>query len=308
MIYEIESARFDAPEGLGKIARLMGPTVIEYGTAEQRAAILPGILSGEDVWCQGYSEPEAGSDLAGVRTRALRDGGSYLLSGTKVWTTYAQYADRCFLLARTDPDAEKHAGLTLFLLDMSLAGIDVRPIRQITGSSEFCEVFLSDVRVSSADILGGIGNGWRVVSSSLKHERGASLVFRRLMKTEQHFIRFQEQAAELAADPTTLGRTAARIATIRLLAYLMLSEQLQGGDPGALGSAAKLYGSQAWQDLAEVSLVSAGTVELTLANEGPESLNFANMYLDSRCATISAGSSEIQREIIARRVLDLPKR
>jgi alkylation response protein AidB-like acyl-CoA dehydrogenase len=305
-LYAELTARSGAPEGIGRTGRrLLGPAVMRYGSAEQKRTVLPRILAATDTWCQGYSEPNAGSDLASVRTAARRDGDSYVVNGSKIWTSHAQFADHTFILVRTDPAAEKHAGLSMLTVDLRAPGVEVRPIRQITGRSEFCEVFFSDVVVPVENLLGAEGQGWEVAKYILWYERGAVMVFDTLVRIERHLAKFVEAAGD---DPVTLaavGRAAAEHAASRLLAYRVLGEQIRGGDPSDVGSLTKLYWSQAWVRLAETALLSVGERAFFAPPGSPEGVLLDN-FLECRPATIASGSSEVQRNIIAKRILGLP--
>jgi alkylation response protein AidB-like acyl-CoA dehydrogenase len=308
VIYEELMAEVDAPEGLGKAGRrLLAPAIMRYGTETQKRDLLSRMLSGEDNWCQGFSEPDAGSDLASLQTRAVRNGEDYLVNGSKIWTSYAQYCNKCFLLARTDPNAEKHAGLTLLLLDMNQPGVDVRPIQQITGSTGFCQVFFTDATVPFSATLGGEGCGWEVSSYLLTHERGAAQVFARLIRVEQHLRAYAARALEAEGEEVGVARLSTEIAAARLLAYRILNTQIAGGEPGPLGSIAKLYWSEAWQRLALQGLLVAGEQGLTEVSEANDPATLADLFLYSRWATVSSGTSEVQRNIVAKRVLKLPQ-
>lgn len=305
-IYAELTARANAPEGIGRTGRrLLGPAVMRYGNAEQKANILPRVLDAQDVWCQGYSEPNAGSDLASVRTSARREGDTYVVNGSKIWTSNAQHADHCFVLLRTDPSAEKHAGLSILLVDLHSPGVEVRPIREIHGQSGFCEVFYTDVEVPATNLLGAEGQGWEIAKYILWYERGAVMVFDTLVRIERHLQNFVAAADE---DPTTisaLGRSAAQLAASRLLAYRVLGEQIRGGEPSDVGSITKLYWSQAWVSLAEAAVLGVGDPAFTASAATPAS-RLLELFLDCRPGTIASGSSEVQRNIVAKRILKLP--
>ncbi len=307
-IFEEELARAGAPEGLGKVGRrLVAPALMKFGTQEQQERYLQGMLAGTDAWCQGYSEPEAGSDLASVRTKAVRAGDAYIVDGSKIWTSYAQYCDRCFLLARTNLDAEKHAGLSLLLIEMEQEGVEVRPIHDILGNTAFCQVFLSGAKASIDDLLGTEGQGWEVATYILAYERGAGQALARLIKIEQHLEAYRAEALNDEQAAIDLARATTEVAAARLLAYSILSTQMHGGDPGATGSITKLFWSEAWHRLAERALLHGGERALTEAWASSDSLALASLFLDARWSTISSGTSEIQRNIVARHVLRLPR-
>lgn len=305
-IYAEMTARAGAPEGIGRTGRrLLGPAVMRYGTDKQKAEILPRILDGSETWCQGYSEPNAGSDLASVTTRAVRDGDNYIVNGSKIWTSHGQFVDRCFIIVRTDPTAEKHAGLSILLADLRAPGVDIRPIIQIDGHAEFCEVFYTDVVIPSENILGTEGGGWEIAKYILRYERGAVMVFDTLIRIERHLAQFVENAPDSQIGQLALGRGAAEVEAARLLAYRVLSEQLRGGDPTDAGSITKLYWSQAWVRLAESALLTVGEGVYNSA-PGSSGEGLLDNFLACRPGTIASGSSEIQRNIVAKRVLGLP--
>jgi alkylation response protein AidB-like acyl-CoA dehydrogenase len=306
-IFELERARAGAPEGLAFFGRrLLGPGIMKFGDEAQRQ-LLPKILAGDIVFCQGSSEPDAGSDLAGVRTTARLRGDQFVITGRKIWTSWAQYADMCFMLVRTDPTAPKHAGLTLLLVEMRQPGIEIRPLRKLTGNADFTEVIIDGAKAPASAVLGGPGRGWEVMRYLLTYERGATSVFGRLIRMDEHLREYAKTALADAAERGHYARLATEIATARLLVYKILSTQMAGGEPGAAGSVVKLYWSRVWQELAERSLLSGGSDALASPYSGPDAADFPTLFLDSRCATISGGSSEIQRTIVARRVLGLPR-
>jgi alkylation response protein AidB-like acyl-CoA dehydrogenase len=288
-----------------------GPTLIAEGSDAQRAFHLPRILSGEDVWCQGFSEPQAGSDLASLRTRAERRGDAYVVSGQKIWSTRAHVADWCELLVRTDPDAPKHAGITWLILDMRAPGVTVRPMRTIDGDSHFCEVFLDEVRVPVERRVGAENDGWRVANVTLRFERGTAFA--------QHIIGLRAQLVRLAKLARTragahddlrrrTGRLWASVEALWRMTQMCVSEAERTGLPSPLGSAVKLRYSELCQEIAELSVRVVGrpilgAVELDdLATE-----EIARDYLWSLQATIAAGTSQIQRNLIAQRILGMPK-
>jgi alkylation response protein AidB-like acyl-CoA dehydrogenase len=306
-IFEMERARAGAPEGLAFFGRrLLGPGIMKFGHEAQRQ-LLPKILAGDTVFCQGSSEPDAGSDLAGVRTTARLRGEAYEITGRKIWTSWAQYADMCFMLVRTDTTVPKHAGLSLLLVDMHQPGIEIRPLRKLTGNADFTEVVIDGAKAPASAVLGGAGRGWEVMRYLLTYERGATSVFGRLIRMEEHLRGYAKTALADEAERGHYARLATEVATARLLVYRMLSTQLSGGEPGAAGSVVKLYWSRVWQELAERSLLSGGLDVLATPYAGPDAADFPTLFLDSRCATISGGSSEIQRTIVAQRVLGLPR-
>jgi alkylation response protein AidB-like acyl-CoA dehydrogenase len=282
-----------------------GPTVLSEGTEEQKQRYLPAILRGEETWCQGFSEPEAGSDLASLRTRALRDGEEYVVSGQKVWSTYAHVADQQELLVRTDPDAPKHKGITWLIVPMSSPGITVRPIRTIAGPSEFCEVFYDDVRVPVANRVGAENDGWRVAMVTFAFERGTGFVGE--ITEGMRLCRAIVDAAKRngAWDEVdvrrSIGRAAASFEALWSLTAWNVSEAARHGVPGPGASVLKLRTGEAFQELAEIGVDVLGRG--ALAMDGP----VLPEYLRGFGLTIGGGTSQIQRNIIAERVLGLPK-
>jgi alkylation response protein AidB-like acyl-CoA dehydrogenase len=311
-IYLEETARIDAPDHVGVIGLGMaGPTIIAHGTPEQKEAHLRGILSGDTIFCQGFSEPGSGSDLASVRTRAVREGDEFVVNGQKVWSSYAHVADYCILLTRSEEGSQKHRGLTYLLVDMHSDGVDVRPLRQITGDPEFNEVFFTDVRVPVSNVVGEIGSGWGVAMTTLLHERG-TLGFALTARLEALFRRLVTTAQKTGAagDPLIRDRIAdlyVDLQGLRFTNYRSLAALMRTGVPGPEGSVAKLHWSEANQRLTSLARELLGT-EGQLDGEG----GFWGGYwqyqqLRSRGNTIEAGTSEILRNIVAERVLGLPR-
>jgi alkylation response protein AidB-like acyl-CoA dehydrogenase len=298
-----------------------GPTVIAHGTEEQRRRYLPPILSADEIWCQGFSEPESGSDLASLKTRAVRDGGGWVLTGQKVWTTYAQHAKWCMLLARTNPEAPRHQGLTYFLMDMEQPGVEVRPLRQITGESEFNELFIEHAHVPDANIIGGEGNGWAVAITTLMHER-ATLAFGLQVGVQIALSELSEHARRTpgvdgrpaSEDPVVRQRLAQLMIeaeVLRLNAYRSLSATLHGGVPGPEGSLGKWHWSEVNQALTELAMDISGARAL-MDGRNPKSTNGADhdwtyRFLRARANSIEGGTTEILKNIVAERVLGLPR-
>ncbi len=318
-IFFEEMARARAPELPNVIGLDMaGPAIIHHGTEAQKKRYLSKILSGEEIWCQGFSEPNAGSDLAALQTRAERLDGVYLINGQKVWTSYAHFAQWCILLTRTDPKAPKHNGLTYFLVDMRSPGVTVKPLRQMSGDAEFNELFLENVAVPAENILGRENGGWEVALTTLMFERGPRTLTRQLMLRQGI-----DAAIELARRLDPGGRKASQDAIIRqrlaqfyidgyALRYSTLrtlTKLLRGEPPGPEGSASKLFFSETWQRLLELMLELEGSYALLWegTDRAIEGGYWQFRYLRSRGDTIAAGTSEIQRNIIAERVLGLPK-
>lgn len=307
VIFEEEMARAGAPEGLAKVGkRLAGPGLIRFGTPEQQARYLGPILTGETTWCQGYSEPMAGSDLASVRCRAEPAEGGYLVTGSKIWTTYGHESDKCFALVRSRAGSVGRDGLSILLIDMRQPGIEIRRILRQGGDAEYDEVFYTDVFVSDADVLGGEGNGWQVATYILGYERGAAQILGRLARIDGHLREYARIAADSPEEMQTVARYAMGFAGVRVLAYTVLSEQLAGGEPGSLGSIGKLAWSEMWRSMAEDALEFAGESAMSEVDHASAGVEIPLLYLDSWSATIASGTSEIQRNIIAKRILGLP--
>jgi alkylation response protein AidB-like acyl-CoA dehydrogenase len=312
-IVQEELARARAPELVGRIGvNLAGPTLLAHGTTAQRERWLPGILAASTLFCQLFSEPDAGSDLTGLRTAAVRVDGGWRLTGQKVWTSYAQFADWGICLARTDPDAPKRDGISFFVVDMRAPGVDVRPLVQITGDAEFNEVFLDDVPVAEDQLVGDVNAGWRVASSTLSHERGTNprqLVIHAQLIEELIRLAMANGAYD---DPGIRGRLAQAFAEVRLFQlhnWRSLSRLAKGQPPGPEGSTLKLYWSEMSQRLHEVAMQVLGQASpLWRGAEGnPGDGEWQRSWLYYHGASIWAGTNEIQRTIIGERVLGLPR-
>ena len=294
------AARMQAPDGLARVGKILtAPTLISVGTDEQRARYLPKILSGEEVWCQGFSEPGAGSDLANVSTSARRTEGGWLIRGTKTWTSFSKHAHRCLMLARSDAEAPRYRNLTFFLLDMSQPGVLVEPIKQISGSEHFAETHYDDVFVSDEDVLGGVGDGWRVAMTVLANERGLI----------EGIVRYVEIRADVdtlagcccAAEPDRMRVVRRLDARTEVIRWQVAKAVAVRDDPReGLRAAAvlKAWWSEFWQEVTNF----ASTLDCPTHRE-----HWRHQYLESRSATIYSGTSEIQRNVIAERVLGLPK-
>jgi alkylation response protein AidB-like acyl-CoA dehydrogenase len=317
LIFNAEVARARAPEPINRSAiNQLGPTIIQWGTDEQCVTVLPRILSAQDVWCQCFSEPDAGSDLASLRTRAVIDGDELVVDGQKVWTSKAEYADRIYILARTDPTAAKHEGISFILMDLRAPGIEVRPIRQITGGAEFNEVFFTSARTSLTNVVGPLHGGWRVANSTLGYERvGQS----RTHRIERRLDILVKMCAEQDANGTTpvdddhtadrLVRFAAQVEALRQIAAQATAAGVRGVAPGPEASVAKLLTSEVDQAMAGFGLDLAGPAG-TLEPGSPGAANGGNValsYLVMRAATLGAGTSEIQRNVIGEKLLGLPR-
>jgi alkylation response protein AidB-like acyl-CoA dehydrogenase len=284
---------------------LAGPTIMSWGTDEQKERYLSPILTAEEIWCQGFSEPEAGSDLAALKTRAVKDGDDWVVTGQKVWTSGAQYSKWCMLVARTDSDAPKHKGLTYFLMDMEQDAVEVIPLRQITGESEFNELFISEARIPDENVLGGVGNGWKVALTTLMNER-AGLGFFLQVRLRQMVDDLFEEAAErgLLEDPVIADKLAdlhLRAEVLRLTAYRGLTAVEKYGQPGPEGSLTKWMWSQTNQQLTQLAADIVGPEALTSGSRWSYEL------LRARGNTIEGGTTEILKNIVAERVLGLPR-
>jgi alkylation response protein AidB-like acyl-CoA dehydrogenase len=323
-----EMARVKAPapvNGLG--IGIVGPTIIHHGTEAQKQRFIKKILTAEEIWCQLYSEPNSGSDLASLRTRAERDGDVFVVNGQKVWTSGGMHADWGLLLARTDPTVPKHQGISCFLVDMHAPGVTVRPLRQISGSEEFCEVFFDNVRVPAENQLGELNAGWRIAQTTLSYERGGNTLsrvsaqqaeFSRLLEVAHTLHRNGRPAIEDPVIRQKLGQIYAEIEVLRYSSLRILSRLEQGQRPGPESSIAKIYYSELdkrIQELAQDILGPYGQLttglpdDLALAPGAAygEGGSWAYAFVWSRAGTIYAGSNEIQKNIIGERVLGLPK-
>jgi len=314
VIFMEEMARASAPPLANVLGlSLIGPTIIAHGSQAQKRRYLANILSAEEIWCQGFSEPNAGSDLANLATEARRDGDHFIVNGQKVWTSYGHVADWCELLVRTDPAAPKHKGLTVLLADMHSTGVEVRPLRQMTGESEFSELFFHNVRVPAEDVLGAVNDGWNVALGTLMHERATLGSAMHITYTRQ-FDRLLEVTHRLGRgqDPVIrqkLAQVYSEIELLRLNQMRAVSRINSSGTPGPEGSIQKLFWSelnQRFQQVAQEILGPFGQLE-----EGSEFAidggQWAYQYLRARANTIEAGTSEVQRNIIGHFVLGLPR-
>jgi alkylation response protein AidB-like acyl-CoA dehydrogenase len=313
-IFQEELALADAPQLIGTIGlSLVGPTIIALGTDDQKSRYLSPILSGDEIWCQGFSEPNAGSDLASLGTKALRDGDDFIINGQKIWTSFAQIADFCLLLVRTDFESPKHKGITCLLADMRSPGISVRPLRQMSGDSGFNEVFFSNVRIPMTQVLGQVNNGWSTAITALMNERanlgtGVQVVFKRNLNALIARSRtIDHNGRPASSDPIVrqkLAQAFLELEILRLNTNRALTSLSKSGVPGAEGSIQKLYWS-------EMNQRTQQTAQEILGPYGQLADFDAGMwqygYLRTRGNTIEAGTSEIQRNIVAERVLGLPK-
>ena len=314
-----EMARVEAPPmanslGLG----LIGPTIIAYGTDEQKKRFIPKILSAEEIWCQGFSEPNAGSDLAALQTEARLDGDHYIVNGQKVWTSYGWIGNWCELVVRTDSNVPKHKGLSVLLIDMKSPGVEVRPLKQMTGESEFNEIFFRDVRVPVANLLGKVNDGWNVAVSTLMYERGSygarlHLIFKRaITRLIELSHKFQKDGHPAAQDPITRQKLAQCYAEIEIMRWNQLrafSRVTATGVPGPEGSIQKIFWSELNQRLQQIAQEVFGPYGQLLAGDKDAVDNgiWSYGYLRTRGNTIEAGTSEVQRNIIGHFVLGLPR-
>jgi alkylation response protein AidB-like acyl-CoA dehydrogenase len=303
--------------GLPRVTRgagesLVGPAVIAHGTPEQKAAFLPKILSGEHVYCQGFSEPDHGSDLAAVDTRGVVDGDEIVITGQKVWTSGAEDANMMFALCRTDPTVPKHAGLSYVLFDFTDPAVTVRPIRQISGSAEFAEDFFDGVRAPLFNVIGALGDGWRVAMTTLGYERGSSATVQYL-GFEKEYWELVETARKhgKTADPLVRQQLAWAYTQVQLMKYSglrTLAQLAAGKQPGPEASLVKLFWSEYWRRAGEIAVGIEGSEALLRPAGGNYPTDhWQDVFLAARAGTIYAGSNEIQRNIIGERVLGLPK-
>jgi alkylation response protein AidB-like acyl-CoA dehydrogenase len=317
-IFAEELARARAPEGLNIIGHnLVATTLLHHGTEAQKLRFLPKIMASDEVWCQGFSEPNAGSDLASVRTRAERRGDKFIVNGQKIWTSYAQYSHWCFALVRTDPDLPKHKGLSFLLIDMTSPGISIRPLRQISGESEFNETFFDDVEVPVENIVGEINDGWRIAMTTLAYERGPEDALGRQIRFKQELDRLlavltlqkraQGHAIDDAETRQKLARSITEVEVMRLNALRSFSKYLNGEDRGPDASLIKLYWSHAAQRMYETALDALGPIAPLAGADAAGAGRFPLSWLQSKAFTIYSGSSEIQRNIIGERMLGLPR-
>ena len=293
---------------------LLGPTLVAYGTPEQQQRFVPPILSGGEFWCQGYSEPNAGSDLANVGTRAVLDGDRWVVNGQKIWTSLAQHSDWCFAVCRTDPDSVRHAGLSYLLVPMDQPGIEIRPIVQITGGTEFNEVFFDDAVTDAEMVVGEPGRGWEVAMGTLAFERGASTLGQQTYFRQELDALLDEARANGTADDLVVRQDLAQAyATLEIMRYnnlRMLTVVDAGGVPGPEMSIGKLMWSNWHRSLGELMVsvrAAAGMAVAAASNEAYTLDSWQRTFLYSRAHTIYAGSNEIQRNIIGERVLGLPR-
>ncbi len=322
VVFSTTYVEANAPGRMSNIGvTLLGPTVMAYGTPGQQERFVPPILHGLEFWCQGYSEPNAGSDLAGVSTKAVLDGDRWVINGQKVWTSLAQWSQWAFVLCRTDPGSSRHAGLSYLLVPMDQPGVETRPIVQVTGGDEFNEVFFSDAVTDAANVVGEVGKGWQVAMGTLGFERGASTLGQQLSFRREldELIAFARETG-VADDPVIRGELARAYETLEVMRYnnlRMLTVVDAGGVPGPEMSIGKLYWANWHRDLGELMMQVRGAAGMVagdgaLGNAHPLTAGYRldpmqRTFLYSRAHTIYAGSNEVQRNILGERVLGLPR-
>jgi len=307
VVFHEEYARADAPARVNHFGeQLLGPTLIAFGSPAQQRRFLPQIVAVRELWCQGYSEPGAGSDLAAVRTRAVLDGDQWVIDGQKVWTSLAHVADWCFVLARTDPSQQRHRGLSYLLVPMRQDGVEVRPIRQLTGSSEFNEVFFTAARTDADLVVGQVGDGWRVAMGTLAVERGVATLGQQV-----GFRRELDALVEAARRTGALDDPVLRDKLVRARVGLEVMQaharRTLGSDGPGVASVNKLVWAAWHRGLGELAMEVLGAASLQARGEPYDLDDWQRLYLFSRADTIYGGSDEVQRTIIAERVLGLPR-
>jgi alkylation response protein AidB-like acyl-CoA dehydrogenase len=317
-LFAEEYTRVGAPPliDIGVGPSLVGPTLIHHGSEAQKQRFLRQILTGEEIWCQGFSEPNAGSDLAACRTRAELHGNTFHVSGQKIWTSYARFADWCILLVRTDVQAPKHRGLTFLLVDMKSPGITIRPLTEMTGIAWFNEVFFDDVRVPAEQMVGRLNDGWSIAITTLAHERGGSAPHARLQGEMRDVLALARRLERGGVPVRSDSRYRQRLAQswieteiLRLLAYKQVSDVTRTGEPGPEGSYLKLVWSELDMRLKELAIDLEGPYAALErgASRAIDGGRWQYEYLWSRAASIYAGTSEVQRNIVSQRVLGLPR-
>ena len=317
-LYNMEYARAGAPQPVNRVGiNLAGPTLLAHGTEEQKSRWLPSILDASQIWCQLFSEPDAGSDLASLATRAVPDDGGWLLTGQKVWTSYAQYARWGICLARTNPEAPKHRGISYLVVDMEAPGIEIRPLRQITGEAEFNEVFLDEVFVPTDHLVGGLDAGWAVANTTLAHERGTSFPFKEQVVHEVYLDRVFRLAAEQGSGGAldrvevsdALAQAYVELMILRLHNWRTLSRLGRGEEPGPESSWIKLAWTDMTHDLSDAAMGVLGDASPLWADAdaNPDAGAWQRQWLWSKAASVAGGTSEVQRTIIGERILGLPR-
>jgi alkylation response protein AidB-like acyl-CoA dehydrogenase len=312
LLFHVVHAEANAPYWVGVQGRdLFGPTLLEFGTEQQKKRFLPPITRAEELWGQGFSEPDAGSDLAGLTTRAHRDGESWIITGQKIWMTFGAHADWLYVLCRTNPGAPKHKGISMLLVPADQPGVDVRPIRNIAGGLEFCEVFFDGARTDADNVVGDVDGGWSVVMGTLGNERAGATVlpYQALFQREMHQLLDVVRRRGLDRDPIVRQRVSRAWAGLRILELnndRLLTAVLRGQHPGPESSIAKLYWANWHRDFGELMADILGAEALVAQPDGsPHPM--VRSFLNSRAETIYGGANEIQRNILGERVLGLPR-
>ena len=312
LVFAEEYARAGGPVRAGTFGEgMLGPTLIHFGTDVQRRRFLPPILSGEEFWCQGFSEPGSGSDLASLTTCARLDGDEWAIDGQKLWTSQAQYADWIFVLCRTDPDVPKHKGISMLLVPLDQPGIEVRPLKELTGGDHFCEVYFDDARTTADMIVGTPGAGWGVAMATMGFERGSAFVGQ-LKRFAYEFskLRGVARGPRPSSDPSMRQRFADAFVGLEIMrygAFRMITNIVKQGRPGPEASIGKLQWSQWHQALGELANDVLGAEGMLYDGESGVAHDLQHSFLFSRAHTIYAGSSEVQRNIVGERVLGLPR-
>lgn len=318
IIFKEECGKIDAPAGLNVIgSNILGPTLLEVGTEEQKERFIPKILSGEEIWCQGFSEPNAGSDLASLSTRAELSENKWVINGQKTWVSWAQYSQYCILLARTDPDARKHKGITFFLVPMDLEGITVRPLIQMNGEKEFSEIFFDDVHLDKDMILGDLNDGWSVAMRALSFERGTNP-----LEKQARFYKELTDLVELSKDESNtngrdiinntyyqqkLAKAYSELEVMKYLGLQIVDKLMKNKKISDDSSLQKLYWSEYHKRFGELSMEILGENGLFWQEDGAMDGKFQKIFFHSKAETIFAGTSEIQKNIIAERILGMPR-
>jgi len=316
VIYQEELARVKAPPVLNFMGiNMVGPTLIQMGTSEQKEKYIDKILSGEEIWCQGFSEPNAGSDLAGLQTKAIERDGRWYITGQKVWTTYAHMADKCFILARTSSTGKRHEGITAFLIDMHQPGVEVRPIYQMNDDHDFNEIFLQDAVAEAADVVGGVGMGWQVSMALLSHERVGVAgtifhlenIFENLVQDMQREAANRNTAIDNPHHASKLAQIYTRLRAASLNYYRNLTKTIDQGYPGPEGSIDKLVSSELSKELTNFAVSMQGIQGVLWKGDENTSVDWQHQYLQSFGSTIAGGTTEILKNVIGERILGLPK-
>ncbi len=313
IIYDQETARANTPDTLNSLGiDLVGPTLMEVGTEYQKDRFLPKILSAEEIWCQGYSEPNAGSDLANLQTEAVERDGEFVINGQKIWTSYAHIADWCFTLTRTDDTGDKHEGITALIVDMNQEGVTTEPINQLNGKSEFNQVFFNDAIADSKHLVGEKGDGWRtaMVLSAYEHTTSYTFQLEQRFQDLLEYCQTETRGGEpLVNDPVIRRRLAklyTKVEAAKLTHLRNVSAQMETGPPSHAGTMDRVYSTELKQELEDFATTVQGA-DSGLWNDGIENGRWMNEYLYAFSRTIAGGSSDIHRNTIGERVLDLPR-